>query len=153
MLKWPEVKRNYETDYDYFNRVHWWAKSVFLPSTDLAVWGFPDHWETKNELEELASRNNGMVPGDCDSFVSLCRHAIAQSGIPSRIVGCWTSSERSANQYHGVAETASGWVFDILSDYIATWKLLQAKDYVKDIMGPLCNPTIQNDDISWTEAL
>lgn len=147
MLKWPAVKSPQETDYDFLNRIHSWALLIFRWIPDATVWKVPDLWPTKEELESV-SDSYGVVTEDCDGFAQLCRYALAQSGIDSRLVICMRPGSR-----HCVAETKEGWVFDNTQPLLATWDSLLGLGYKKEIMGPICNPNDPYLTAPWHEAL
>lgn len=152
MLKWPEVKNFDETEYDYFCRVHLWAKSIFTWNTDQATWGKPDYWPTKEDLEELA-KQAGIIYEDCDGFAQLCRYAIAMSDFVSRLVVCNRPENPTEHGNHCVAETELGFVFDCSQTVLAVWGNLIGQGYEKKSMGPLCNPNDPYLVADWHKAL
>ena len=154
MLKWPAVKSPNETDYDYFVRIHQWAKSIFEWHTDQEVWNIPDLWPTDKELEASAQKY-GIVYEDCDGFAQLCRYAIAQSGFNSRLVVCNQPGGRLDGN-HCVAETEDGFVFDVGQVSLTTWEtLIKNFGYEKVKMGSLCDPRepYLRDKTDWHVAL
>jgi predicted transglutaminase-like cysteine proteinase len=150
MLKFPENKHPEENDFDFFNRIHSWALSIFEYHTDLETWGLPDYWATIGDLQ-LEFDINNKIKGDCDDFAQLCRYAAMACGIPSRLVLCYTE----LGDYHCVAEIESGWIFDNRESLISHWTYLLGKGYKKDVMGPICDPNepyLKGTD-SWHKAL
>lgn len=85
MLSWPRPTGSLETQ---IALVHAWALSVFVWTADIESWGVPEHWPLRSELERHARDNAGVVKDDCDGFAVLCRCALWDLGIPSRILVC-----------------------------------------------------------------
>lgn len=86
MLNYPTPKQ--ESVLQTLDRVHAWAQSIFLWDNDFRIYGQLDFWPIRQELEQNYRDNDGRIVEDCDGFVMLCRYALNDLGIQSRILTC-----------------------------------------------------------------
>jgi predicted transglutaminase-like cysteine proteinase len=88
-----------------------------------------DHWMGRDEVEWQIVKT-GQLVGDCDDHAFCAVYALADLGIPARVVLCWTET----GEYHAVCESKSGWVLDNRRlGVVETWETL--RDYRRDRMS------------------
>lgn len=132
MLNYPEPRKG-ETVEQTARRVFSWAQSIFIWDNDFRTSGQIDFWPTRSELEMNYRDNNNRIVEDCDGFVTLCRYALNDLGILTRIVTCNVEPSAAVPSVwgnHAVLTLADeGWILDQRQSGITTRQELEQHGY------------------------